>query len=54
MSGEGETAAPKDEFDALPLFVQRVTRKDAKTAENEVSSSSKEGKERVKICKLIR
>ena len=50
MSGEGEsnaTSAPKDEFDALPLFVQRVTRpprpptaQAKKTADNGASSST--------------
>ena len=59
MSGEGETA-PNDEFDALPLFVQRVTKKPpaaaqaAKTAENGASSSSsKESKESVIRVKSI-
>ena len=61
MSGEGETA-PKDEFDALPLFVQRVTKKPpaaaqaAKTAENGASSSSsKESKESViRVCFVLK
>ena len=44
-----------DEFDALPLFVQRVTRKPpapAAQATNEASSSSKESKESVRISLL--
>ena len=58
MSGEEETAqnaASKDEFDALPLFVHRVTRKPpsgqaTKTAE---TLSSKESKESVKTWPFL-
>ena len=57
MSGEGETA-PKDEFDALPLFVQRVTKKPpaaaqaAKTAENGASKDSKESV--IRVCFVLK
>ena len=54
IMSKAEESDSRDEFDALPLFVQRVTRKPPPTAQatNEASSSSKEGKESVRLSLL--